>query len=77
MKGRKMNFKSIFIPAIFLPDFQSSRSNALWKPCRVGSVNPGVRPLNAAKKPGVPGTVGVSNLVGVISVRFCLLFSRS
>ena len=26
-----MNFKSIFLPLMFLPDFQSSRSNAFFK----------------------------------------------
>ena len=32
MRGRKMCFKRIFLPKIFLPDFQSSRRNAFFNP---------------------------------------------
>ncbi len=30
MKGRKMSFQRIFLPAIFLPGFQSDRSEAFF-----------------------------------------------
>ena len=32
MRGREMCFKRIFLPQIFLPDFQSSRRNAFFNP---------------------------------------------